>query len=84
MITLKKYANRKVYGELDGKKGYLTLDDISNLIRQGKDIQVLVHNKGKPDHGQDVTLGILKQCLTRLVMPDMIIKEMIQRYKSEE
>lgn len=84
MITIKKYANRKIYGEINGRKGYLTYSDISDLVRQGKEFQVLVHNKGKPSHGQDITLTVLKECLTRLVMPDTLVKELIQRYRNEE
>lgn len=84
MITLKKYANRKIYGELDGRKGYLTVDDVANLIRQGKEVQVVRHDKGKPHHGQDITQEVLKEVLTRLVMPDTMIKELIMRYRSED
>ena len=88
MITLKRYANRKFYGEYTEfgviRKGYLTLDDIANLVRQGKEFQIVKHNKGAPEHGQDVTLETIKQCLTRLVIPDNIVRELIQKYKSEE
>lgn len=88
MIVLKLYSNRKIYGEIEGggviRKGYLTIDDVANLIRQGKDVSVIKFNRGKPDHGQDVTLNVLKSCLTRLVIPDNIAKELINRYKTEE
>lgn len=84
MTTLKKYANRKIYGELDGKKGYLTLDDVANLIRQGKQVQVVRHDKGKPHHGQDITQEVLKEVLTRLVIPDTMVIELIKRHRSKE
>ena len=84
MLVLKKYNNRKLYGEIDGKKGYLTLTDFMDLIRQGKEVQVLKHNKGQPDHGQDVTLDLLKESLTRLVIPSYTILELINRYKTED
>lgn len=84
MIIIKKYANRKIYGEIDGKKGYLTYSDISDLVRQGKEFQVLVYNRGTPSHGQDITAAVLKECLTRLVMPDTMVKELIQRYRNED
>lgn len=84
MLVLKKYSNRKIYGDIDGRKGYLNISDVSDLVRQGKTVQVVKHNRGKPDHGQDVTLEVLKECLTRLVMSDTVILELIKRHQSEE
>lgn len=83
MLVLKKYSNRKIYGDIDGRKGYLNLSDVADLVRQGKTVQVIKHNRGKPDHGQDVTSEVLKECLTRLVISDNVIVELINRYQSE-
>ncbi len=83
MVTLRKYSNRKIYGELDGRKGYMTLNDVANLIRQGKEVSVIKHNRGQSDHGQDVTGEVLKEILTRLVISDTIMKELIMRHRSE-
>lgn len=88
MIVLKLYTNRKLYGEIESagviRKGYLNLSDVANLIRQGKDVSVIKFNRGKPDHGEDVTLKVLKSCLTQLVISDIVVKELINRYKTEE
>jgi len=44
MSTIKRYPNRKLY-DLERKR-YVTLDDISGLIREGEDIQVVDHETG--------------------------------------
>jgi len=44
MSTIKRYPNRKLY-DLERKR-YVTLDDISILIQEGDDIQVVDHETG--------------------------------------
>ena len=54
---IKKYANRKLY---DTKTShYVTLDDISELVRQGADVQVVDRETGR-----DITSIILSQVVT--------------------
>jgi polyhydroxyalkanoate synthesis regulator protein len=82
-ITIFKYANRKLY---QPKGGYLTLDDVANLIRQGKQVQVIDKGRdsiGKPSdkNGQDITSDVLKQVLTQLALPDTIVIDLINRHR---
>lgn len=51
---IKKYANRKLYDTLTSR--YVTLQDISQLLRDGHDVQVLDRETGR-----DVTPLILSQ-----------------------
>ncbi len=44
MSTIKRYPNRKLY-DLDRKR-YVTLEDISILIQEGEDVQVVDHETG--------------------------------------
>src|SRR5712692_5773731 len=52
--VIKKYANRKLYDTRTSR--YITLNGISQLIRQGHDIQVV-----ERDTGRDLTALILSQ-----------------------
>jgi polyhydroxyalkanoate synthesis repressor PhaR len=58
MHKIKRYANRKLYDTTDKK--YITLDQISKLIKGGKEISV-VDNKT----GEDITSATVSQCLAR-------------------
>jgi len=55
-ILFKKYANRRLYNMSESK--YVTLDDMSNLIRAGHDVKV-IDAKTK----EDVTSFILTQII---------------------
>ena len=57
--TIKKYANRKLYDTQ--QSCYITLDEISELIRAGQDI-VVIDNKSK----DDITYRTLIQLLSLL------------------
>jgi len=57
--TIKKYANRKLYDTQ--QSCYITLDEISELIRAGQDI-VVIDNKSK----EDITYRTLIQLLSLL------------------
>lgn len=53
---IKKYANRKLYDTLTSR--YVTLGQISQLVRQGHEIQVV-----ERDTGRDITALVLSQVL---------------------
>ncbi len=53
---IRRYQNRKLYDPLQSK--YVTLDEISQLLRQGSDLQILDH-----ESQLDVTTTILTQLL---------------------
>lgn len=56
MLTIKRYPNRKFYDtEL---KRYITLDDISERIRVGREVQVIDQNSG-----EDITSIVLTQII---------------------
>jgi polyhydroxyalkanoate synthesis repressor PhaR len=56
MVTIKRYANRKLY-DTEAKQ-YITLDGIAELIRHGAEIQVVDHATG-----EDLTTLILTQII---------------------
>ena len=56
MPIIKRYPNRKLY-DTESKK-YVTLDGISDLIRQGQEVQVLDHATG-----EDLTTLTLTQII---------------------
>ncbi len=56
MVTIKRYPNRKLYNT-DTKK-YITLDGISDLIRDGVEVEVVDHATG-----EDLTALTLSQIL---------------------
>lgn len=56
MLIIKRYPNRKLY-DTDAKK-YITLDGISDLIRDGKEVQVIDHASG-----EDLTAVVLTQII---------------------
>jgi polyhydroxyalkanoate synthesis repressor PhaR len=56
MRTIKRYPNRKLY-DLERKR-YVTLDDISLMIQDGEDIQVIDH-----ESGEDLTSITLSQII---------------------
>ena len=56
MPVIKRYANRKLY-DTDAK-GYITLEGVAALIRQGRDVRVIDH-----ESGADITLQVLAQVI---------------------
>ncbi len=56
MLIIKRYPNRKLY-DTDAKQ-YITLDGISDLIRDGQEVQVMDHATG-----EDLTAVILTQII---------------------
>ncbi len=55
-ILIKKYANRRLYDT--GKSAYITLDDISHMIKQGQHMEI-IDAKTK----EDVTAFVLTQII---------------------
>ena len=58
MHMIKRYANRKLYDTTDKK--YITLDQISKLIKRGEKISVVDN-----ETGEDLTSSTISQCLAR-------------------
>lgn len=56
MVIIKRYPNRKLYDT--NAKQYITLDGIADLIREGKEVQVLDHTTG-----EDLTAVTLSQII---------------------
>lgn len=56
MLVIKRYPNRKLY-DTEAKQ-YITLDGISDLIREGKEVQVVDHASG-----EELTTIILTQII---------------------
>jgi polyhydroxyalkanoate synthesis repressor PhaR len=56
MPVIKRYPNRKLYNT--ETKQYITLDEISNLIREGEEVRVIDHTSG-----EDLTAVTLTQII---------------------
>jgi polyhydroxyalkanoate synthesis repressor PhaR len=59
MAVIKRYPNRKLY-DTDGKS-YVTLDQITQMIREGQEVQVLDHESGEDLTNLTLTQIILEQ-----------------------
>lgn len=85
MITIKRYANRKLYDT--AAKKYVTLEGISHLVLEGHNVQVLDH-----ETGEDITAVTLTQVMFerekksrgtrhgagRSVLPHNVLSQLIQ------
>lgn len=58
-IIIKRYANRKLYDTF--RKEYITLNGLSELIRQGAEIQVIDNESGEDLTARTLTQIILEQ-----------------------
>lgn len=56
MVVIKKYANRRLYNT--ASSSYITLDDLSQMTREGIDFKVL-----DAKSGEDITHSILTQII---------------------
>ncbi len=56
MLTIKRYTNRKFYDTEE--KGYITLENIAERIREGREVQVIDHASG-----EDITTVVLTQII---------------------
>lgn len=57
MVTIKRYANRKLYDTQAGR--YVTLEEIGEMVRRGDDLRVVDHASG----GDLTTLTLLQVVL---------------------
>ncbi len=79
-VLIKRYANRKLYNTESSR--YITLRGISQLVRDGRDIQVIDNESGK-----DITPVVLSQILvddqkhpdSSSGVPGQVLSELIQR-----
>ena len=80
-VLIKRYANRKLYNTESSR--YITLKGISELVRDGRDIQVIDNESGK-----DITPVVLSQILvdgqkqhpdSNSAVPGQVLSELIQR-----
>lgn len=55
-ITIKKYANRRLYNT--GTSSYVTLDDLAEMVKRGEDFQVF-----DAKSGEDITRSVLAQII---------------------
>lgn len=90
LVTIKKYGNRRLYDATNSR--YVNLDDIAELIRQGKDVRV-IDAKTKRDltrvtltqiiteDAKDKPTGLPLELLRQLVMAsDQVRQEFVMWY----
>jgi len=79
VAVVKKYANRRLYDT--GSSSYVTLDDLSRMVRQGK--YFVVHDAKT---GEDLTRSILTQIILeedgkgRNLLPISFLRQLISFY----
>lgn len=79
MKQLIRYKNRKIYDS--DIRGYVTLEDIKNLLLNGFDVVVECH-----ETGADITAQVLSQVLVEVVIKQrkvsaqMLKKEILSAY----
>lgn len=74
-VLIKKYANNKLYiprGNTE-KTGYITLNNIIDIIKKGKDIKIVDKNTG-----DDITNSVLITALSNLDLKYDILKSLIK------
>ncbi len=78
-ITIKKYANRRLYNT--AKSSYVTLDHLAQMVRDGQDFIV---NDAKT--GEDITRGVLAQIIFeeeakgQTMLPANFLRQLIRLY----
>jgi polyhydroxyalkanoate synthesis repressor PhaR len=76
-IQIKKYANRRLYNTQDSK--YLTLEDISKLVKQGNEVQVKDAKTGAEVTAFILTQIILEESKQNTLLPVSLL-HLIIRY----
>lgn len=77
MPVIKRYPNRKLYDT--EAKGYITLEQIAHLIRDGQDVQVVDHATGEDLTALTLTQVILEQERKRSgFLPQTVLTGLIQ------
>ncbi|MEM7236686.1 MAG: polyhydroxyalkanoate synthesis repressor PhaR [Pseudomonadota bacterium] len=78
-IIIKKYANRRLYNT--AKSSYVTLDDLSQMVRAGEDFAVF-----DAKSGDDITRSVLTQIIVeeegkdQNMLPTNFLRELIKLY----
>lgn len=78
-IAIKKYANRRLYNT--AKSGYVTLDDLAKMVRNGEDFAVY-----DAKTGEDITRSVLTQIIVeeeakdQNMLPTNFLRELIRLY----
>jgi polyhydroxyalkanoate synthesis repressor PhaR len=76
-ILIKRYANRKLYDP--GRSRYVTLEDLEELIRQGREIRVVDAVSGEDLTGQTLAQIILDTARgRRSTLPVAFLHQLIQ------
>jgi polyhydroxyalkanoate synthesis repressor PhaR len=79
-ITIKKYANRRLYNT--GTSAYVTLEDLANMVKKGEDFVVF-----DAKSGDDITHSVLTQIIFeqegkvgQSLLPITFLRQMIRFY----
>ncbi len=78
-ITIKKYANRRLYNT--GTSTYVTLDDLAEMVKKGEDFQVV-----DAKTGDDITRSVLTQIIVEQenkgpnLLPVTFLRQLIRFY----
>ena len=78
-VTIKKYANRRLYNT--ASSSYITLDDLAKMTREGTEFQVL-----DAKSGDDITHSILTQIIMEeeasgtQMLPVSFLRDLISMY----
>ena len=79
VVVVKKYANRRLYNT--ESSSYITLDNLADMIRQGRDFVVY-----DAKTGEDITRGVLTQIIVeqeskgRALLPTAFLRQLIGFY----
>jgi polyhydroxyalkanoate synthesis repressor PhaR len=78
-VTIKKYANRRLYNM--ATSSYVTLDDLAAMVRSGTDFNVI-----DAKSGEDITRGVLTQIIVEAesaggaMLPVPFLRDLIRAY----
>lgn len=78
-VVVKKYANRRLYNT--ESSSYVTLEDLANMVRQGRDFIVF-----DAKSGEDITRSVLTQIIVeeeskgRSLLPESFLRQLIGFY----
>jgi polyhydroxyalkanoate synthesis repressor PhaR len=78
-VVVKKYANRRLYNT--ESSSYVTLEDLANMVRQGRDFVVY-----DAKSGEDITRSVLTQIIVeeeakgRSLLPESFLRQLIGFY----
>ncbi len=78
-VVIKKYANRRLYDT--DRSSYITLDDLSQMIREGREVEVI-----DAKSGEDITHQVLTQIIVEEeadgggMLPVSFLRELISMY----